>query len=182
MDLLLSSHNDDETLFASFTIQAHKPHVVICLKSQVQEDRYGILAETRERETGRALWWLGCPSWQQLLIRDDDPRAWERLQEDLEALDRRHAPERVWAPAIEEGGHDQHNLVGEVSLAVFEDRVSPYLTYVRGSLSSRGREVEFKPAWLATKLRAMSCYDSQIELENTRPWFLDNTLREYVPE
>lgn len=181
MDLFLSPHNDDETLFGSFTILRHKPMVVICLRSQVQEDRGGPSAETREKETQSALWWLGQPTWKQLTTPDTDPNAADKLHDDFETLDYVHAPERVWAPAYEADGHDQHNLVTFVAHAVFGMKVQPYLTYKRGSMRTRGHEVSYEPSWVHQKMRALCCYRSQIELDATRPWFMDDTLREYVP-
>jgi LmbE family N-acetylglucosaminyl deacetylase len=180
-DLWLSPHNDDETLFGAFTIIREKPMVIVCLKSQVQEDRYGIKANVREMETTGALWWLGNPSWQQLLTLDTDPQAPAKLLDDFASLDLIHAPERVWAPAYEENGHEQHNVVSYAANGVFGDRVQPYLTYKRGSMRSRGTEVPFEPKWAWQKLRALACYQSQVELENTMPWFIDDTFREYVP-
>jgi hypothetical protein len=80
------------------------------------------------------------------------------------------------------GGHEQHNLVAEVARTIFGDRVQPYLTYVRGQMRTRGTEVPFEPQWVSRKLRALACYESQIALTgNTQPWFMDDTLREYVP-
>jgi hypothetical protein len=132
-------------------------------------------------ETNQALWNLGCPSWEQLLTPDTNPDEM-RLGYDLELLDTIHSPERVWAPALELGGHDQHNAVGQVALDVFGHRVRPYLTYVRGRMRTRGAEVPFEPSWVARKMRALSCYQSQIALEgDCQPWFMDDTLREYVP-
>jgi LmbE family N-acetylglucosaminyl deacetylase len=180
-DLFLAPHNDDETLFGSFTLLAHLPTVVICFKSQVQEDRYGIFAATREKETERALWNLGVPSMIQSEILDTDPRGPEKLLDELAQLDRVHAPERVWAPAYEEDGHEQHNVVSYAANGIFGNRVQPYLTYRRGSMRTRGTEVYFRPDWVIRKMRALCCYESQIALDNTRPWFMDDTLREYVP-
>ena len=180
MNLFLSPHNDDETLFGSFTILRHKPHVVVCLKSQVQEDRHGITAVTREGETDQAMWWLQAASWEQFGITDTNPRYEEYLHDALTRLRVTYKPEIVWAPAIEDGGHEQHNGVGRVALDVFGE-VQPYLTYRRGYLGSRGRQVPFEPSWIGTKLRAMSCYQSQYELPATRPWFTDNTLYEFTP-
>lgn len=183
-DLWLSPHNDDETLFGAFTILRHRPHVVICFKSQVQEDRYGITAATREDETERALWNLGINNWLQSPILDSNSD-WEAMVGKMIALfaelDVVHKPERVWAPYVEDGGHDQHNLVGSVAIGTFGVRYRPYLTYVRGRMRTVGVEVPFEPSWVARKMRALSCYESQIELDNTRPWFTDDTLREYVP-
>lgn len=183
MDLFLSPHNDDETLFGAFTILRHRPHVVVCLKSQVQEDRYGITAATREAETTLALEILQAPSWEQLKTKDSGSFAGDLL-DDFRMLESRYAPRRVFAPAYEEGGHEQHNGVARLSYSVFGSRVCPYFTYVRG-LGRRGNttraEVSFEPEWLALKLRAMACYESQCALDNTRFWFMDDTLREFVP-
>jgi LmbE family N-acetylglucosaminyl deacetylase len=183
--LFLSPHNlgDDETLFGAFTILRHQPHVVICFKSQVQEDRGGPTAATREKETQSALWWLGLGDWLQSPILDtnSDEDATRKLWTLFAELDSVHQPERVWAPYVENGGHNQHNLVGSVAIGTFGVRYRPYLTYRRGSMRTRGTEIPFQPNWIAKKMRALSCYESQIELDNTRPWFTDDTLREYVP-
>jgi LmbE family N-acetylglucosaminyl deacetylase len=180
-DLFLAPHNDDETLFGSYTILRHDPTVITCLRSQVQADRGGPSARIREVETGMALWWLGNPAWQQLLTLDTDPNIPDKLLDDFDHLDTVHEPERVWAPAYEENGHDQHNAVSFAAHGIFGDRVQPYLTYQRGSMRTRGREVPFEPPWVWAKLRALTCYRSQIMLENTRAWFMDDSLREYVP-
>lgn len=179
--LLLCPHNDDETLFASFTILRHQPDVVTCLRSYVQEQRGGPNYLKREDETVMALAVLGsiCRR-QQLPVRDDtpDPEMLTRLLAEI-----RHANDYdvVFAPAVEDGGHDHHNLVGECALHVFGgDVVVPYLTYRRGSGKSRsGNEVPFEPGWPRLKLRAMAEYASQIELESTSFWFVDETLREW---
>lgn len=182
MNLCLSPHNDDETLFCSWTIIEHKPHVVVCFKSQIQEDRGGPTAAVREAETNRALWWLGAPSWEQLATLDTDPDPSAKLYDDLVKLRERHDPQLVWAPYREEGGHDQHNAVAGVALEVFEHRCRWYCTYVRGQgTRTRRVEVPFQPQWVATKLRAMACYASQIGVANTQFWFIDDTMREYVP-
>lgn len=181
MDLFLSPHNDDETLFGSFTIIGHRPHVVVCFKSQVQEDRGGPTAAVREGETNRALWWLGAQSWEQLTTLDTDPEPETKLYDDLVKLRERHDPEIVWAPYREMGAHEQHNTVARVALEVFEHRCRWYCTYVRGYGSTKRVEVPFTAFWVATKMRAMACYASQIALENTQFWFMDDTMREYTP-
>jgi LmbE family N-acetylglucosaminyl deacetylase len=181
VDLLLSPHNDDETLFAAYTIMRHQPHVVICLKSQVQENRYGILASTREAETRHALRLLGITSWEQSLILDTDTEPEPKLVELMDSLENRYAPGIVWAPFSEEGGHEQHNLISFFALRAFEERTRFYCTYTRGQGRSRRVEVQATAGMVARKMRALSSYKSQIELENTRYWFVDDTLREYVP-
>lgn len=180
-DLFLAPHNDDETLFGSFTIIRKRPYVVICLRSDKQQ-ALGVSYETRERETEAALEQLGDPLWWQSEVLDTDPYPAEKLREHFHALNERLAPiEDVYAPAIEEGGHEQHNLIGQLAEEVWGQQVRPYLTYRRGYMRSRGREVVPEPGYAVMKMRALACYGSQIDLASTKPWFFDDTLREYVP-
>jgi LmbE family N-acetylglucosaminyl deacetylase len=181
VDLFLSPHNDDECLFGSFTLIAHKPYVFICTRSMKQAE-FGVTYEQREEETACALQILGVTSWSQGMYHDTNHYLLDALYGDFKNLDQVLRPERVWAPATELGGHEQHNLVAEVARTIFGDRVQPYLTYVRGQMRTRGTEVPFEPQWVSRKLRALACYESQIALTgNTQPWFMDDTLREYVP-
>lgn len=177
--VFLAPHNDDETLFGSFTILRHRPLVLICLKARIQELRgTGGTAIQREHETSRALWWLGDPKWRQLQASDVDPD-WDLVEHELRALPA--SVERVFAPAVEDNGHIQHNALGALAFEVFGHRVEPYLTYRRGEGRSRGREVPYEPLWPGQKMRAMSCYETQIQEASTAPWFLDHGLREYTP-
>ena len=179
-DLFLAPHNDDETLFGSFTLIRHRPHVAICLRSKIQELRGGPTHWRREDETNAALEELGVETWEQLDVLDDRPD-WDALRYELHRLKDELAPERVWAPAIEDGGHDQHNGVGALALEVFVDAdVIQFLTYVRGAGRTRGLEVPFEPRWASLKMRALACYESQMELGSTLYWFIDDTLREFA--
>lgn len=179
--LLLAPHHDDEVLWCSWSILRYQPHVIICLRSDLQEKRgMGITNAQRVTETSRALWWLGDPSSEFWQFSDANPD-WEGFKAKLYEFAATHEDlERVFAPAVEEGGHDQHNEVGRIAVEVFGG-VEPYLTYVRGSGRSIGTEVPFEPGWPAKKLRALSCYESQIAEPSTAYWFLDSGLREYTP-
>lgn len=177
--LFLSPHNDDECLFGTWSLLAEHPHVVVCLRSFKQAG-LGISAQAREAETRAAMRVLGC-EWEQGTQPDTMPDM-EALEAMMRATDRERNPERVYAPAIEDGGHEQHNLIGRLAAEVFRERVQPYLTYRRGHMRTRSEnEVRFQPEWPVLKLQALSCYRSQIMLNATRPWFLDDTLREYRP-
>jgi LmbE family N-acetylglucosaminyl deacetylase len=81
----------------------------------------------------------------------------------------------VFAPAVEEHGHEQHNTVGRLAQDVFGERVTYYPTYApRGQRSRTGVEVPPPTAHeIALKLRALSCYESQITNPATRPWFFE---------
>ncbi len=172
-DLLFAPHHDDETLFAAYTVLKYKPTVItICSDAQYQT-RFGISRETRRAETARALWWLGDPQWVELGISDVDPD-WNKARDLIKALaaENNDVP-RVFCPLWEEGGHEHHNRVSQLVHEIFWD-VRFYSTYVRGSGRSQvGQRVEHGPTDPAAKFRAMSCYDSQINLDNTRPWFND---------
>lgn len=153
--------------------------MVTVLASQLQYDRgTGITNVTRIAEDQCALEHLGCTveQWPYL---DSEPD-WGAVENAMRLLDERLSPERVFAPEPEPEGHDQHNAVGNLACDVFGDRVTGYLTYRRGHGRSRSdNEVAFKPGWPADKLRALSCYESQIQEPSTREWFLELTLREW---
>lgn len=177
--LFLAPHNDDETLFAAYTILRHRPHVLVCLRSYVQAGRlygqrpnvFGPDHETREIETGAALGILGT-TWEQLPVRDDTPD-WDALRAILEVYaDDAEYGGPVFAPAYEEDGHEHHNTVAELAGSVWpEERIVRYMTYRRGHHRSEGVAVPFEPGWPGLKLRALACYRSQLELPDCFPWF-----------
>jgi LmbE family N-acetylglucosaminyl deacetylase len=162
-------------LFAAYACLRHRPHVVTCLKADVQQHRGApVTPETRETETRRAMNILGC-DWTQLTVSEthpseDDLFAWFRR------LRKQHEPERVWAPAVELEGHEHHNMVGQVAWDVFGIRVRPYMTYKRGFGRSKGKTTVIPTAGeRSLKRQALNCYESQINLENTAFWFTDES-------
>jgi LmbE family N-acetylglucosaminyl deacetylase len=164
-----SQPSDDETLFATFTCLRHRPHVLVVLKSQLQEDRgTGITARTREMETGRAMEILGC-TWRQWPYPDSDPD-WNEIEDRLQVAGRDY--DHCFAPAFEDVGHEQHNQVAELARHIFDGRVTHYLTYRRGPGRTPGTRATFMPHWPVLKLRALACYESQIAEPSTRDWFL----------
>jgi len=189
--LFLAPHNDDETLFGAFTLLAWRPDVIVCYRSEKQ-DVHGIRPVTREMETGMALRLLtgDFHAYLQATVPDtaSDAVATAALRpifEDAhEILGTSRDPyDLVFAPAVEDGGHEQHSLIGDLALRVFGERVVPYLTYRRGfGRSTSSVEVPFMPDWPALKLAAMSFYRSQIALPSTAPWFIDHGLREFYAE
>ncbi len=173
--LCLEPHQDDTVLFNAFRCIEHKPLVVTVLASQLQEDRgTGITNGEREFENKKALAVLGCENEQ--WTETDAAPDWDATERKLRTLE----AEIVFAPAVEEGGHDQHNAVGELALSVFGDRVQPYYTYVRGAGKTTGREITPEWEWIVLKLKALACFGSQIREPTTRPWFLGD-LREWQP-
>ena len=177
--LLLSPHNDDEVLFASFLILKYQPDVLVCYAGHCQD---GVTALEREEETKRALWRLGHTGTMTQSEIPDTSNHQADLRKVLVAFNEKNGPyDAVFAPAVELGGHLQHNTVGDLADEIWPGQVVNYTTYVRGE----GRtisETEVKPerGWISRKLQAMAVYRSQIERPEIEYWFLDSTLREYI--
>lgn len=159
MKLLVAPHNDDEVLFAAFTILREKPLVVIVFDGHNQENRgLKITAAQRRTETKLACEILGAEV-QFLGFRDDRPPSAEIIRARLAE----YRPSEVYAPAWETTGHAQHNLIAEVCYGL--PVVESYLTYTNSGKSISGRPAPIKQAsWIALKLRALACYESQMSL------------------
>jgi hypothetical protein len=71
----------------------------------------------------------------------------------------------VFAPAVEEGGHEQHSMVGALADRLFKHAtVRHYTTYVNGRGHTTSDErVPWEPGWQQLKLQAMTRYRSQME-------------------
>lgn len=194
MKLFLSPHNDDETLFGALTIMRERPTVCVVFDSYVQPSRGipGCDAETRRAETCAALRVLtedrdaGWPVVAEnfLGLRDDGPMTSVVIASYLVEAYRHLNIEQVWAPAFEEGGHDQHNLVAQAADPAFPGKVKHYLTYTRpGGKSRHGYEVMPRSGDdIARKLRALACYTSQLQIDprlGCWPHFMRD-LSEYV--
>jgi len=173
--VLFAPHSDDETLFAAWLIIRHRPIVFV-----VADDPDPLVASTRRQETVRAL----C------CLQPDLSVHFSGLIEgqfDLHDVGREmrkiHGATQVFAPAVEEGGHAEHNMVGQQAVAVWgEGMTTRYSTYTRsGGRTRMGAEVPYRSAWIALKLKALSCYRSQHEIPARAPWFTSMIdLREWV--
>lgn len=185
--LFLAPHNDDETLFGAFTLLRYQPFVVVCFRSERMNGSLypggpSVDFQARERETACAMEVLGC-KWHQWAIVDsvDEPETVESFMWGLRDPAGADDWDVVFAPAIEESGNHQHNLIGELAEKVFSDvQIVNYLTYTVEGRSRWSTEVEFEPEWVAKKLSALACYSSQAGHPATRAHFLDSGLREYV--
>lgn len=168
MKLLLSPHNDDECLFAAYTLIRERPLVIIVTDSDAQLDK-GVTAEIRRAESRRGCETLGAAV-SFLGLKDgslDEADLRERL-----------APfaslgwKRVYAPALQ-GGHKDHDLLARVASSIFP-RVSYYSTYAAGEhFTPRGKRIEPNPAQneIDLKNKALDCYASQIRIEENKRHF-----------
>jgi glycosyltransferase involved in cell wall biosynthesis/LmbE family N-acetylglucosaminyl deacetylase len=166
--VLFAPHNDDETLFAAFTVLRHRPNVVVCYES-VRD--YGD-PRLREAETRDAMSVLGATSVQQWAGGD--------LIAQMRELDERMRPDRVWAPSVR-SSHPEHVAVARAAAEVFGPRVTTYHTYIHGTKVRSEQVVPFEPGWIGQKLRALARYDSQIRHPRAHEFFLED-LREYYGE
>lgn len=165
MNILLSPHNDDEVLFAAYTLMRVKPLIVMCTDGYIQGERGDpITAEQRRNESKDAAWLLDCKGI--FLGIKDTELTEENLIQALKML----RPKTVYAPAIQ-GGNAQHDLVGRVAKRLYRN-VIYYTTYTKTELWTKGFvEVVPTPAEIELKNQALSCYTSQINLPATRPHF-----------
>lgn len=185
MKLFLSPHNDDETLFGAFTLLREKPLVVFIFDGTRQE---GVTAELRRNESrtacrilGVQCVFLGLPDTiSPVLLPRAFREAWSRviLPPDLAG----ELVPHVYAPAYAEGGNAQHNLVHDSVLKWFPSaNTTYYTTYLKHEKqrSKVGVPIE-NGDWVARKLNAMACYQSQIRLLSTQPHFLRDLYEYYV--
>lgn len=176
--VFLSPHNDDETLFGAFTLLRERPRVVTVLRSYVQEQRgTGVTYREREAETEAALDVLGISDWEQWQFPDTDP-PWDAVRQRLGSLE----ADRIYAPAVERGGHRHHNAIGRLANSLWPGRVTFYTTYQAWGRTARGSAVPWEHEWVLLKLRALACYRSQICVPDT--WtthhFLDSQVEYYA--
>lgn len=163
MKLFISPHTDDEALFGSFTLLREKPIIAIVFDGYVQEKRGArVNADQRRAETLAAMQIFGLSHHVRFLeFRDDDPTvtaaAIRRRIESMNASE-------IYAPAIEPGGHHQHNLVGQACEGL--PVAHRYLTYTPAGKSISAQEVPIcDGSWIGLKLRALACYESQHALD-----------------
>lgn len=172
MNYLLAPHSDDESLFAAYTLLRHHPLVFICFNGRRR--KHYVPEEVREAETAAAMEVLGC-EFKHLHVRSDPPD-WVYLSELLVSL---AEPDHVWAPLPEHDGHSHHNGVGHMALELWPGRVTLYATYtMHGGKSMLGTPVPPEDGWEDLKRKALTCYESQLAREGTRPHF-ERALDEY---
>lgn len=166
--ILLSPHQDDESLFAAFTIMRVKPLVIVCTSSYLQPNRgdIGCSNEIRQKETINAMNLVGCPV--VFLGIPDTELTEETLRERLQHFN----PETIYIPALQ-GGNPQHDLVHKVAMELFgRKNIEQYSTYAKGTWFTKGNW-EIKPTHqeMELKNKMLDCYKSQILLPSTRPHF-----------
>lgn len=179
--LFLSPHNDDETLFGAFTLLRERPRIVTCFRGEVQRLRGApITAEDRMSETRAALAALfvgdSPPEWIQLPFSDATPE-WPALKARLRDM---VLVDRIYAPAYETEGHDQHNGVATLAEELWPGKVTHYLTYTTRGKSFSPHRVPATGDFLRRKLLALGCYRSQINHPSTREHFIRDQYEYYT--
>ncbi len=166
--IALVPHNDDESLFLSFTLMRRKPLVVVVTDSWIQHLRgdKGCGPQERRNETIAAMKLVGCPV---LFMGIPD----EQLTEDVlrERL-KDFNPETIYIPALQ-GGNPHHDIVNKVALELFgRQRCEQYSTYSKTQLYiPEGYEIKPTQIEMELKNKMLDCYTSQINLPSTAPHF-----------
>lgn len=174
MELLLSPHADDETLFAAYVQLRARPLVLVCFNGRRARHLAGSAA--REQESAAATEILGCKA--EFLRAVCDPADWAAVEQGLAGYE----PDRVWAPLPEPDGHSGHNGLARLAARLWPGRVSYYATYTLGGGKSRtGRPVEGSEAEQTLKRQALVCYRTQIDYPPTAAHFAED-LTEYVTD
>lgn len=165
--LFISPHNDDSVLFGAYTLIREKPLVLTVTDAFIQSNRgEDITADQRWEEDVSAMKILGC-SIIRGGIRDDiiDEWALDNLLNKFANFD------VIYAPAVQ-GGNKDHDLIGQVALKIFGDKVIQYSTYEKGQwYTSFGNIVEPTDEEYQLKKKALDCYQSQINLPATKGHF-----------
>ncbi len=139
--LLIDPHGDDAALFAAYTCLRTKPDVLVTHQT-VPTDEVALAFMALD-----VRWYTTTtPTWNM------DPTV-------------------VYAPAYSDEGHAEHNEAYELAQRQWPGKVVSYCTYAPRAERQKGEEVIGEPWMVARKLRALSCFVSQIEQESTRPWF-----------
>ncbi len=170
--VLFAPHNDDETLFAFYTMRRYQAEVVVVLRSHRQNALGGPHFSTRERETLCATEIAGVSYVQWTAFSDIEPD-WLEVARYMQQHVIDAEARIVIAPAWEEGGHEDHNAVAEIALELKGPFfLMPYLTYRRGEgRSTDGREIHPTDEESDLKAAALRCYHSQLKHPQCASWF-----------
>lgn len=193
--LVISPHNDDFALFCAFVCQREHPLILTLYDSYTQPER-GFAAcskEARRYEDTAAADILGCQI-EFAGIPDNLSPAAMYSHTTSYFMSTRTRPslladiEVIWLPLREEKGHPHHNIVNQTCFDIFRAysgaRIRYYMTYTSDGKSSRP-DCLYLPTsgdQIAKKLRAMSCYTSQLDMTpglGCWPHFMRD-LSEYV--
>lgn len=157
MQILISPHNDDESLFACYTIMREKPLVVIVYNGDQHSDKFGIPVQERKHESAEAMKLLGVEV-EYLNMSDwGDDMDYYTMCSRLE----KYKPDKVYAPA--KGKNPQHNLVSIVCDDTFKNVVH-YCTYDDDLLQKGSIEIKPTKEEMELKNKCLDCYKSQLKI------------------
>jgi LmbE family N-acetylglucosaminyl deacetylase len=170
--VLFAPHNDDETLFAFYSMLKYRPRVIVVLRSFKQNVlQNGPHWKVREAETAAVMQMIGLDhvQWNYDDMRPDWPGISDAIEDVIGNFD------VVIAPADEIGGHEDHCAVASVCGGITSEtgqELVRYLTYQLGyGRSTQGVPVPHTPEEELLKMQALDIYQSQIHHPATCAWF-----------
>lgn len=200
INLFVSPHNDDESLFGAFTLcrwadeeacargKSHpvvSPRLLVCFDSFIQVTRgfERATAARRREETLLAVEHLGLKRDQVDFLGLSDLSPTQEGVNKALSWYMQSAPliDQVMFPKFERAGHPHHNLVsqGVHALNLKTTKQVQFLTYTTLGRSTSPVTVTPKPQWVAKKLKALACYTSQHEIVNCVSHFIGDQT-EYI--
>lgn len=156
MTILFSPHNDDESLFACYTIMREKPLVVVVYDGYQHQRKFNIGVNVRRNESIMAMKLLGVKVEFMGLSDDESYDPYE-----METLFKKYEADKIYIPAI--GKNPQHNLVSSVCSSVFKDVVR-YCTYDDNLQQKGSIEVIPTDEEIELKNKCLDCYISQLKI------------------
>lgn len=156
--ILLSPHNDDESLFASAILNRERPHVIF-VTDGIKHESKGISRYTRRLESIKAMAVFNLPvTFLGLWDTGIDKLALAHL---LSGFD----PDVVYAPFPDPEGNIDHYEVGIIAREIWGDKVRYYSTYKLHDLTPQGDvEIKLTEREQDMKEKALACYPSQVAI------------------
>jgi len=165
--IFFAPHHDDETLFGAFTIQKRHPDIAICFEADYLPDK-------RLLETINALNYLKHKGDLILFGISEKNSDYNLLEENIKQISEKY--KLAYAPADESNleSNYHHNIVGNLVEKYFgKDKTIRYLTYTwPNGRSTSSNIVPYNGTMVLRKLKAMSCYESQINNTGVMDQFL----------
>ena len=150
MNLLVSPHQDDESLFCAYTVMRNRPMVVVVFDSYIQD---WCTKEERRQESINALQLLKISP---IFLGLNDKTATETEVREALAM---FKPDVCYAPS---GSHKHHEMIGRLAKELYKN-VMIYTTYDGNDYLVKGQTTIYPDKdEIDLKNKMLDCYKSQL--------------------